>query len=210
MFALKFCPRRAVIWCTMECRRIAVATTVILLALAAPAAAQEPVPGPGEVVATFDCPDGSQVTGVVPEQATQEQLEEAMKAACPDSEFVEPAPPPSGDGPKVSVQTRSLLRQDLADLRANRFFIKVRCSRRCTAKTSVQAIVLDPRALPVGDGPTRKLEAKRMTRIPIRFKRRDRRIFKRASRVRLTGYVTATDAKGRSTTYTWERTCRLG
>lgn len=194
----------------MKPHRIAFATAVALFAMAGPSAAQEPPPGPGEVVTTFECPDGSQPTGVVPENATQEQLEAAMKAACPDSEFEEPPAPPPGKGPKVTVETRSLLQQDLADLRANRFFIKVRCSRACTVKPSVQAIVLSPRALPVGDGAERKLKARHTTRIAIRFKRADRKIFKRASLVRVTGIVTATDAKGRTTSYTWERTCRLG
>jgi hypothetical protein len=194
-------------------RGLAAASVCSLLglgAMVAPSAAQDPTPGPGEVVTTFECPDGSQPSGVVPENATQAELEEAMRAACPDSEFDEPPPPvPAQKGPRVKVHTRSLLTQDLDDLRANRFFIKVSCSRACTVKSSVEATVLDPRALPVGRSAARELKADRMTRIPIRFRAADRRIFRKASRVRVNGIVTATDAKARTTSYTWYRTCRL-
>jgi hypothetical protein len=192
--------------------RFAAAALVPLVLLATPATAQEPVPGPDEQLVTFDCPDGSEATGVLPPDPTQAEMEAAMRAACPEGSFDEPEQPaaPRRKGPKVAVQDKSLLQQDLSDLRANRFFLKVRCSRACSIKSSVQGIVLSPRALPVGESAKRKLAAGRWTKVPVRFKAPDVRIFRRAAKVRVTGFITAKDRKGGMTTYTWERTCRLG
>lgn len=187
------------------------AALVVLLPMSGSATADTPVPGPGEALAEIECPDGSWRTVVLPDPPSQSDIEAAVRVHCPDGETAEPTPPaaPTGDGPSVRVATKPLLRQDLSDLRENSFFVEVSCSRACTALSSVQAIVLRPRALPVSLDAERRLAADTFTRIPVRFKRADVRIFKRATKVRVTGFVTATDAKGRTTTYTWERTCRL-
>jgi hypothetical protein len=190
--------------------RAGIALLATLLAvglLAAPAAAEEP--GPGQVSMELECPDGSWVTVIVPDPPSDADIAAAAAASCPTAPSTGGSTVPSGDGPAVKVASRSLFAQTLWDLRQNEFFIKVKCSRKCWVRSSVQAIVLSPRALPVSIDVEKELPAGTWTRVRVPFRKADRAIFRKASKVRVTGFVEARDAKGRDTTYQWERTCRL-
>ena len=190
--------------------RAGVALVAMLLAVgmvAAPAAAEEP--GPGQTSLELECPDGSWVTVIVPDPPSDADITAAIAANCPTDPSTEEPPAPSGDGPAVKVASRSLFRQTLRDLRQNEFFIKVKCSRKCWIRSSVQAVVLSPKALPVSIDVEKELAADTWTRVRVPFRKADRAIFRKATKVRVTGFVEARDAKGRDTTYQWERTCRL-
>ena len=190
--------------------RAGVALLATLLAagmVAAPATAAEP--GPGQTSLELECPDGSWVTVIVPDPPSDADIAAAFDANCPTVPSTEEPPAPSGDGPVVKVASKSLFRQTLRDLRQNEFFIKVKCSRKCSIRSSVQAVVLSPRALPVSIDVEMELAADTWTRVKVRFRKADRAIFRKATKVRVTGFVEARDAKGRDTTYQWERTCRL-
>lgn len=181
-----------------------------------PTAAQADTPpvqtADGQWQYTWSCGNGETVEYTVDHQLTPDEETQLRAEQCSSDSAPVPKAAPAPKRLALKIDTKSLLEETLVDLRANRFVVRLRCSRACSVGALLQ-IGWDAghgkaRVLTVASKP-RRLPGAKFVAVPLHLSGSQLAAVRAArADVHVRGFERARASDDGATTYAgWTRTC---